>query len=159
MTENPEPNQHPTQAQPIKVPTVINGTLGQMGEVDCYSLKSVAGQKLSIRAISTTAVNKFDGVHLTLYKKGSSWFAPERPSRIAFAPNATLNHFIEDSGQYFIEISSTLGVGSPSFVYQVWVGWSGQHLLPGEGVVLTKPSPLADRSKSLTPSAMRREFR
>jgi len=73
---------------------------------------SVAGQKLSIRAISTTAVNKFDGVHLTLYKKDSSWFDLERLAKIAFAPNATLNHFIEDSRQYFIEISATLG-GEP----------------------------------------------
>ena len=87
---------------------------------------------------------KFDGVRLTLYKEGASWFDPRRPTRLVFSPEARITHSCRDSGQYLVEVSSTLGVGGPDFFYQLRVGTPEQVNRLEEDVVLTTPSALDD---------------
>ena len=142
--EVPRPHSRPAQAQPLGVPTLLNGKLSRNGEVDFYSFKASKGETLEIRALSNTTVTKFDGVRLTLYKEGGSWFDPERPARLLFSPQARITHLCRDSGRYLVEVSSNLGVGGPDFFYQLRVGTSGQAGPREPEVVLTPPSPLSD---------------
>ncbi len=142
--EQSQPHSRPAEAQPLRLPTVLNGKLSRHGEVDFYSFRASEGEQLAIRAISNTSVTKFDGVRLTLYKESSSWFDPGRPIRLAFSPEARITRLCRDSGRYLLEVGSTLGVGGPDFFYQLRVGASDQLDPLEEEVVLTTPSPLAD---------------
>ena len=138
------PHGRPAQAQPVAVPTLLNGKLSRNGEVDYYSFEASSGDTLNIQALSNTTVTKFDGIRLTLYKEGGSWFDPERPERLLFSPQSRITHLCRDSGRYLVEVSSNLGVGGPDFFYQLRVATSEP---PGPGapeVVLIPPSALAE---------------
>ena len=142
--EAPGPRSRPAQAQPVEIPTLLNGKLSRNGEVDYYSFQATSGDKLVIQALSNTTVTRFDGVRLTLYKEGGSWFDPERPQRLLFSPRSRITHLCRDSGRYLVEVSSNLGVGGPDFFYQLRVATSG---LAGPGapeVALIPPSALEE---------------
>lgn len=142
--EAPGPHGHPAQAQPVEIPTLLNGKLSRNGEVDYYSFRASSGDKLVIQALSNTTVTKSDGVRLTLYKEGGSWFDPERPDRLLFSPQSRITHLCRDSGRYLVEVSSNLGVGGPDFFYQLRVANSEQAGLGAPEVVLIPPSALAE---------------
>lgn len=142
--EAPGPHGHPAQAQPLEIPTLLNGKLSRNGEVDFYSFRASGGDTLVIQALSNTTVTKFDGVRLTLYKEGGSWFDPERPERLLFSPQSRITHLCRDSGRYLVEVSSNLGVGGPDFFYQLRVATSGQAGAGAPEVVLIPPSALEE---------------
>ena len=139
ILEAPQAHSRPAQAQPLEVPALLNGKLSRNGEVDFYSFEASRGNKLVIRALSNTTVTKFDGVRLTLYKEGGSWFDPERPDRLLFSPQARITHLCRDSGRYLVEVNSSLGVGGPDFFYQLRVGTTEQAGPREPEVVLTPP--------------------
>ena len=138
------PHGRPAQAQPVAVPTLLNGKLSRNGEVDYYSFEASSGDKLNIQALSNTTVTKFDGVRLTLYKEGGSWFDPERPERLLFSPHSRITHLCRESGRYLVEVSSNLGVGGPDFFYQLRVATSEPAGPGAQEVVLIPPSALAE---------------
>lgn len=142
--EAPGPRGHPAQAQPVEVPTLLNGKLSRNGEVDYYSFQASSGDKLNIQALSNTTVTKFDGVRLTLYKEGGSWFDPERPHRLLFSPQSRITHLCRESGRYLVEISSNLGVGGPDFFYQLRVATSEPAAPGAPQVALIPPSALEE---------------
>ena len=142
--EVPGPHSHPAQAQPVEIPTLLNGRLGRNGEIDFYSFEASSGDRLVIQALSNTTVTKFDGVRLTLYKEGGSWFDPERPERLLFSPQSRITHLCRESGRYLVEVSSNLGVGGPDFFYQLRVTTSEPAGTWAPAVVLIPPSALAE---------------
>ena len=142
--EAPGPHGRPAQAQPVEIPTLLNGKLSRNGEVDFYSFRASGGDRLVIRALSNTTVTKSDGVRLTLYKEGGSWFDPERPHRLLFSPRSRIRHLCRDSGRYLVEVSSNLGVGGPDFFYQLRVATSEQAGPEAPEVALIPPSALAE---------------
>ena len=142
--EAPGPRSHPAQAQPVEIPTLLNGKLSRNGEVDFYSFRASSGDRLDIQALSNTTVTKFDGVRLTLYKEGGSWFDPERPERLLFSPQSRITHLCRESGRYLVEVSSNLGVGGPDFFYQLRVTASEAAGPGAPEVVLIPPSALAE---------------
>ncbi len=142
--EAPGSRSQPARAQPVEIPTLLNGKLSRNGEIDFYSFRASSGDRLHIQALSNTTVTKFDGVRLTLYKEGGSWFDPERPERLLFSPQSRITHLCRESGRYLVEVSSNLGVGGPDFFYQFRVTTS-EPAGPGTPeVVLIPPSALAE---------------
>ena len=77
------------QSQPVALPGLISGKIGEPGEIDFYSFQARKGQELRFEAVE---VQKFDAgatsgkfaPELALYHAGGSWFDPHRPSRILF---------------------------------------------------------------------------
>ena len=142
--EAPGPHGRPAQAQSLEVPALLNGRLSRHGEVDFYSFQASSGDRLVIQALSNTTVTKFDGVRLTLYKEGGSWFDPERPERLLFSPHSRITHLCRDSGRYLVEVSSNLGVGGPDFFYQLRVATFQPAGTGAPEVALIPPSALAE---------------
>ena len=142
--EAPGPRSRPAQAQSVEIPTLLNGKLSRNGEIDFYSFRASSGDRLHIQALSNTTVTKFDGVRLTLYKEGGSWFDPERPERLLFSPQSRITHLCRESGRYLVEVSSNLGVGGPDFFYQLQVATSEPADPGAPEVVLIPPSALAE---------------
>jgi len=146
IEENKSHNK-PVTAQLFTPPALINGSLSQMGEVDYYAFSVSKGQVFSFQSFSNTVVSKFDGVQLTLYKKSGSWFEPMRPNRLAFSTDANITHCFKSSGQYFIVVSSSLGIGSKQFFYQLEVKHNENQIVLPTVSILDQPSPLSELQK------------
>ena len=146
IEENKSHNK-PVNAQLFAPPALINGSLRQMGEIDYYAFSVSKGQIFSFQSFSNTVVSKFDGVQLTLYEKSGSWFEPMRPNRLAFSTDANITHRFKNSGQYFIAVSSSLGIGSEHFFYQLEVKHNKNQIALSTVSIVNQPSPLTELQK------------
>jgi hypothetical protein len=136
------PGSHQTieQSQPVVLPGLISGKIGEPGEVDTYSFSVRKGQELRFEAVE---MQKFDAAatagkfatELALCRAGGSWFDPHRPAHLLFEgqgssdlmrQNAEGTYRFSDDGQYYLQISGLFGQGCPDCTYQVQVVSSPQ---------------------------------
>ncbi len=119
-----EPHPSVGQAQPVKFPVIIYGKLEKAGELDYYSFHAGAGQELSFQALAQNCAPR-----LALYRAGGSWFDPERPTRLLMQEERSSDlvrsiqgrrtYRVPQDGEYFLEVSSLFGRGTPDSGYQV----------------------------------------
>ena len=119
---------HPSarQAQEIGVPVIVNGRIGEHGELDAYGFDAVAGQDLTFEIAQTEHFEP----RLALYRPTGSWLDPDRPTRLLFREqeNSDLipvrnryTYRVAESGRYLVEVGSLLGKGGPDCGYQLRV--------------------------------------
>jgi hypothetical protein len=120
-------------AQPVGLPAIINGRLEKHGEVDFYSFHAKQGQKISFAVVLSQNCNP----RLGLYRAGGSWLNADRPIRLLtdqdrssdLIPVEALGTYrVSQDGQYFLEVSSVFGKGTPDSTYQVRI--SSQESAP-----------------------------
>jgi hypothetical protein len=114
------------QAQPMAFPAVINGRIAKPGELDYYSFQAKQGEELSFQVIQSQNCDP----RLALFREGGSWLNPDRPTRLLMRQELSSDlmqehadgtyRFIQN-GQYFLEVSSIFGRGSPGSTYLVRV--------------------------------------
>ena len=129
-------------AQHLELPAVVAGKLSEMGGRDFYSFEVAAGQQLTFHAVANTTLRNRDAAQFTLYRPGGSWYDPQRPLRLASAPNARLTYTFETAGRYFVAVTSFQGVGGPDYSYRLCVGEPGSRHFSKEEERLTPPSPI-----------------
>ncbi len=126
ISEIDTPHPSARQAQEIGVPVIVNGRIGEHGELDAYGFDAVAGQELTFEI--TQAVH-FEP-RLALYRPTGSWLDPDRPTRLLFQEqeNSDLipvrnryTYRVEESGRYLVEVESLFGKGGPDCGYQLRV--------------------------------------
>ena len=124
VLETATPHQTAARAQPVGIPAIISGKLGEPGELDFYLFQAKKGQELSLEVIS---VQNSD-LRLALYRPGGSWFDPDRPSRLLLSeerssdimrPHRNGTYQVLQDGEYLLEASSLYSKGSPDSSYQV----------------------------------------
>ena len=107
-------------------PVIINGRIGEHGELDAYGFDAVAGQELTFEI---TQAAHFEP-RLALYRPTGSWLDPDRPTRLLFREqeNSDLipvrnryTYRVAESGRYLVEVGSLLGRGGPDCGYQLRV--------------------------------------
>jgi len=123
------------QAQPIVLPGIISGKIGQAGEVDFYSFPARKKQPLRFEVLeeqkfeAAATTGKF-ATELGVYRSGGSWFDPNRPTRVLseeerssdlMQVEAQGTYKFPDDGQYFLQVSGLFGQGCPDCTYQVRV--------------------------------------
>lgn len=111
----------PQSAQAIEVPLLLQGRLAAKGEVDYYSFEASAGEELVFHGTSNTSTKQggFDALQFTLYEAGSSWFDPNRPTRLAFSDEPVMRYRFTNRGKYLLAVSGYIGIGGPDFGYQL----------------------------------------
>ena len=140
--ESRAPHQSAREAQPVSIPTVVNGRISHSGELDFYAFEASAGEELQFETVTASglisgAPHVFNNPHLVLYEPAGSWFDPHRARRLegrdesvqfflpyftgtnvynTFHKLARLSHRFEKEGWYVIEVSSphTVENGIPS---------------------------------------------
>jgi len=131
VVETANPHQTVRQAQPVNFPAIINGKLEKPGELDFYSFHAKQGQELTFEVVSSQNCDP----RLALYPQGGSWFGPERPTRLLMKEERTSDlmpleargtYRILEAGEYFLEVSSLFGKGTPNSSYQVWIAFREQ---------------------------------
>ena len=129
--ETANPHQTVRQAQPVNFPAIINGKLEKPGELDFYSFHAKQGQELTFEVVSSQNCDP----RLALYPQGRSWFGPERPTRLLMKEERTSDlmpleargtYRILEAGEYFLEVSSLFGKGTPNSSYQVRIAFREQ---------------------------------
>ena len=121
-------------AQAVRIPTTIEGKIGQVGEVDFYSFEVSQGDDLAFEVFSNAPPGSFMGPpgqfdpELTLYEPSGSWFDPRKATRLAFNDEPTspfvsnapkLTYRFSKAGRYLVRVSSFMWKGSPDYSYQL----------------------------------------
>ena len=132
VLESKTSHQSAREAQPVSVPTVVNGRISHSGELDVYAFEASSGQELQFEVITASglisgAPHAFNNPHLALYEPTGSWFDPHRARRLegrdesvqfflpyftgtnvynTFHKLARLSHRFETGGWYVVEVSS-----------------------------------------------------
>ncbi|MBM3803229.1 MAG: hypothetical protein FJW26_13090 [Acidimicrobiia bacterium] len=127
-------------AQHLELPAVVNGKVSEMGERDFYSFDAAAGQQLTFHALSNTTLRDRDAAQFALYRPGGSWYDPNRPLRLAWAPQARLTYTFEKPGRYLVAVTSFQGVGGPDYSYRLCIGQAGSLHFSREEELLTPPT-------------------
>lgn len=123
---------HPSDrhAQEIDIPVIVNGRIGEHGELDAYGFDAVAGQELTFEI---TQAEHFEP-RLALYRPTGSWLDPDRPTRLLFREQESsdlipirpvYSYRVAESGRYLLEVASLLGKGGPDCGYQLRVLTTG----------------------------------
>ena len=110
--------------QEVSPPVVVNGKVGEEGEVDYYSLEVAQDQELLFELGSGSG--KFDPT-LTLYEPTGSWFDPFRLTRLDYSdePNSRLTktsrliYRFNRGGAYVVAVGGFAGQGGPDASYQL----------------------------------------
>src|SRR5581483_9510597 len=143
FAEQREPHGSAMNAQPLRWPASVNGTIEKKGETDFYAFDVLSGQELFFDAASDFKmdVSYRAQVELLLYEQTGSWFDPNRATllpvegpalswepvnpltRVDFAAGFVLfpglRHRFARSGRYFISVAAFEGRGGPDFAYQL----------------------------------------
>lgn len=144
---NPEPQIHeseqsinsPSSAQPIEFPVVVNGRLGDPGELDYYAIEVAEGEHLRFEVLTSTfaTATVAGDPQLILYEPTGSWFDPQRIKRLEARDETgpgpgthqwVTSHFLprlirrfDRKGRYLAEVGTLEGQGGPDFSYQLRV--------------------------------------
>jgi len=133
----------PGEAQALEFPTVVNGKISQVGELDFYSFEVAEGQELLFQVLPDFKmdVSYRAQVDLALYDLSGSWFDPHRANPLTignpllswepvskfsrkdfgskFVLFPHLSHRFSKKGRYLISVGSFLGRGGPDYSYQL----------------------------------------
>ena len=126
------PLQKPNEGQHVELPVVINGKLGEKGQVDYYAFDVLEGQKILFQLFPGTWPGRRTPL-LALYEPRGSWFDSDRLSRLA--PSAplppaiyegdtvlyipSLTYDFNSSGTFFVESGVAVGGGGQDYSYQL----------------------------------------
>jgi hypothetical protein len=110
--------------QEISLPVVVNGKVGEQGDVDYYSLEVAGGRELLFELGSGRG--SFDPT-LTLYEPTGSWFDPFRLTQLDYndEPNSRLTktsrliYLFDRGGRYVVAVGGFAGQGGPDASYQL----------------------------------------
>jgi hypothetical protein len=114
-----EPNEGFKQFQEIKLPAVIEGTIGQPRDVDVFRLEGRAGQKVTAEGLAARYGSPLDAM-LTLFNAHGQEIAAARTA----APDHTdprLEATLPADGVYFLVLIDAHDTGSPVHAYRLVV--------------------------------------
>ncbi|MEI6890621.1 MAG: hypothetical protein V5783_00485 [Pontiella sp.] len=126
-----EPNNRPATAQPVKLPLIVNGRIGQVGDRDVFSFHGRKGDSISAEVFARRLNSPLDSV-LTLTGPGM-----EQPVRnddysrkdkthlysgaglVTHHADSYLFHKLPATGTYFIEIADMQNKGGHDYAYRL----------------------------------------
>ena len=122
ITESKSAHREPSEAQPVKHPVIINGRIGQTGEVDYYAVGVSAREELSFELF--TPAETFRPT-IKLFEENGSWLRENEPNQLQFSYRDDYGasrakrwrHRFSRAGRYLIAVGSVYGKAEPSFVY------------------------------------------
>ena len=130
----------PDSAQPVSLPVIVNGRIGQPGELDYYQFEAPAGRELAFEVFCDDCRNSIrEGFEpqIILYDSTPSWLDPDQVSWLASSPalptDTSLVYQFEKRGRYLAVVGSLLGKGTPDYTYQLRIGEPVYPREVGEG--------------------------
>jgi hypothetical protein len=114
-----DPHNGFAQAQPIRVPQIVNGTIGRPQEVDVYRFEGKTGQRLLFEIQAARYGSPLDSL-LTLYDS----MGHELASNDDFdeSLDSRLEATLPQAGTYYLSVMDARDQGGPTHAYRLVVG-------------------------------------
>lgn len=116
VTADKEGNDGFREAQPVKLPTVIDGRIERQRDVDVFKIAGKAGQKLVAEVFAARHGSALDGV-LTLYTAGGNQVATSDDQKGSFDPR--LETVLPADGVYFLALVDAHDTGGDLHLYRL----------------------------------------
>jgi hypothetical protein len=113
-----EPNNGFKQAQPVQVPQIVQGSIGNNTDVDVFRIDGKAGQKLTLEIFAARYGSALDSI-LTLYDADGQILAVNDDHD--GSPDSRLEVTLPRDGVYYVAVSDAHDVGGPAHVYQLHI--------------------------------------
>lgn len=113
-----EPNNGFRQAQPIQVPQIIDGSIGQPQDVDVFKIEGQAGQKLVFEVLAARLGSPVDAT-LTLHDASGQIIASNDDTADSVDPRLEVT--LPRAGAYFLSLVDAHDQGGPQYVYRLIV--------------------------------------
>ncbi len=114
-----EPNDKPTQAQPVKLESGIWGTIASAGDADYYALQLQGGEPLVVMLEGALVGSKLNGV-LTLFDEHGRLLASSNDFDQHADP--VLYFRVPQAGKYLLRVTDLQSTGSKDHRYRLTVG-------------------------------------
>lgn len=110
-------------AQPITIPTVINGRIDILGEIDRFVFEAKAGDKLSFEVLARRAQSGLDPIIRILNDKGAALSEVDDMTfhRVSNADSWLESWAAPADGKYLLEIRDLHLRGGPQYTYSIQV--------------------------------------
>ena len=119
-----EPNNLPSQAEPVPVGTVVNGQISAPGDFDCFSFSGRKGQEISIEVVARRLGSPLDA-QLVLLDPGEHVLAVSDDEEDRSAglethhADAGLTCTLPENGAYAIRLSDLQNKGGSAYAYRL----------------------------------------
>jgi hypothetical protein len=113
-----EPNGGFRQAQPLDLPRVVEGVIGQGQDVDVFRVEGKAGQKLTAEVLASRFGSALDST-LTVYDAAGRQLAWS--DDVEGGSDARLELTLPRDGTYFVSLADANDSGSPLHLYRLLV--------------------------------------
>jgi hypothetical protein len=114
-----EPNNGFRQAQPVRVPQVIDGAIGQSQDVDVFRFDGKAGQELVIEVLAARYGSALDS-YLTLYDADGQVIS-SNDDIDGTTTDSRIEATLPKAGVYYVSVIDAHDTGGPAHVYRLTV--------------------------------------
>ncbi|HEY1066357.1 MAG TPA: PPC domain-containing protein, partial [Pirellulales bacterium] len=117
--ETPDENNTVEKAQPIALPSGVNGRIDSPADVDCYSFEAKKGEQLCFEIVARRRQSSLDAVLSILDEKGKRLLENDdlRQGRFTYADAAIETWAAPADGRYVLEVRDLHLRGGAEFVY------------------------------------------
>jgi hypothetical protein len=113
-----EPNDTPAQAQPVKLPAVLNGRIGKPGDVDYWAISAAKGDVYEFDLRAGRLGSPLDAVLAVLDGSGKELARSDQPGAALDDPH--LPWTAPAGGSYLVRVSGRFrGRGGPEYAYRL----------------------------------------
>ena len=122
-----EPNNQPTQAQALTLPTVVNGRIERPNDEDVFRFEGKAGDELAAEVTARRLNSPLDSVLRLTDASGrviatNDDFEDKGAGLLAHQADSRLSIKLPADGTYFLRIADTQHQGGPDYAYRLRVG-------------------------------------
>ncbi len=115
-----EPNDAPTQVQPVEIPAVLNGRIDKPGDVDVWALRAAKDQTLELDLQAARLGSPLDSVIVLTDAAGKELARADDIG--GNQSDSFLRHTFAADGTYFVRVEERLASrGGPAFAYRLRV--------------------------------------
>ncbi len=137
-----EPNDEPADAQPLRLPRMIDGRIARPGDVDLYQFAAPAGSRVVARLHARRLRSPLDSLLEITDAAGRviAWNDDHRedlPGLLTHDADSYVLATVPDDGVYRVRVSDLCGHGGDAYAYRLFVG-----------------APRPDFSLAVTPSSV-----
>ena len=124
ITEREGTFNRPAERQVVNFPVVINGRIGEKGEVDYYGFDASHDQNLLFQVFPGNWPTRSQVPLLALYEPTGSWFDANRLTRLtsntqSILHTRNLTHAFKKNGRYLAEVGELNRQGGADYAYQL----------------------------------------